>query len=373
MKIALVTSSFLPRVGGAQFVVHNLAVQWARQGHEVCVINCITDQATHAEGLYSVMKYDLLIASTRFGYHRFPFSAYAIRNLKKCLEQFKPDFISAHFGYPVGYWLMKIRPDCNYLVTCHGPAIVDKKGSARDCYNIDGLIADSLNSSDGAVAISSAVRKTMEVMGVKSSKIIDIPNGVDIDRFSKKVNFDLRHYFGIPDDGMIFLSVGRMSIQKGYVQGIESFAKVAPKIKNAYYLLIGREVTGLKGLVESLGISSRVLLHEGLQGEELVGAYRQSNVFFSPSLWELCPLVVLEAMASGLPAVVTDVSGSQDLIIDGENGLVVNAGDIEAMADALLKLSSDSELRKKYGNLNLTRSKSYGWDEISRKYLNYAG
>ena len=70
MKIALITTSFLPAIGGAEFVVHHLAQQWSLQGHNVCVFNSLTDEIYHPDANYSVKKYRLIRGGKRFGFHR---------------------------------------------------------------------------------------------------------------------------------------------------------------------------------------------------------------------------------------------------------------------------------------------------------------
>ena len=87
MRIALVTESFLPRLGGAEFVVHHLANQWAAQGHDVCVFNTHTAQATHTEALYRVRRFAVWRGAERFGYHRFPWLHASTRSLNRALQR----------------------------------------------------------------------------------------------------------------------------------------------------------------------------------------------------------------------------------------------------------------------------------------------
>jgi glycosyltransferase involved in cell wall biosynthesis len=77
-------------------------------------------------------------------------------------------------------------------------------------------------------------------------------------------------------------------------------------------------------------------------------------------------------MAAGLPAVVTDVSGSQDVIVSEQNGFVVPPGDVEQMAVAIQRLVDDRALRKRFGEVNREKSELYRWDRISRLYLEHA-
>ena len=209
----------------------------------------------------------------------------------------------------------------------------------------------------------------MEDLGVEPEKIRDIPNGVDLARFGKAVDFDLRSALGLPAEARVILSVGREHPAKAYDVGLRAFARVAAQETEAYYVIVGRNTHRWQGLVDELGIGSRVVLWPGLFGDELVGAYRQADVFFSPSKTELMPLVVLEAMAAGLPAVVTNVSGSRDLIEDGHNGFVVEPGRPEEMARGLAHLVGDASLRGRLAGATLARVQAYSWDRISRMYL----
>ena len=369
MKIALVTTQFLPFVGGAEMVVHHLACQWQLQGHEVCVMNHTSNEVTHPGALYSVWKYSLLRGSTRFGDHRFPFQWYVVHNLKRLLKEFNPDLISAHYGYPTGVWLSKIYPITKFIVTCHG-AELNEMDRPRKVFKIDKLLADSLNKSSGVIAISTYARKVMEEMGVEPSRIFHIPNGIDRKRFQKSVNFDFRGRFKIPKEATVILSVGRDNWKKAIDAGIKAFAKLHAKIPDAYYVLLGHGIDRWLPLARELGVSKNVIFSQ-LFGDELTGAYQQSDIFFSSSVYELCPVVVLEAMAAGLPTVVTNVSGSQDIIKTGDNGIVVEPGNPDEMADALYELAVDKPLQKRFGSGNLKKSQFYDWENISRMYLEH--
>jgi glycosyltransferase involved in cell wall biosynthesis len=372
MRIALVTISFLPKIGGAEFVIHNLASAWSRQGHEVCVLNPVTDSPSH-DAEYTVRKFYLPPSYLKFAPHRFPFSKCVGRSLKRHLQEFRPDFISAHFGYPLGVWLSKIQPTPRFLITCHGSELTKFAWGDRHIYRMDKVLSEALNKSAGAVAISRHARELMEELGVRPEKILDIPNGVDVRRFQKKVNFDLRESLGIPQDSTVVLSVGREHCQKAYDVGIRAFADVAGKNREALYIILGRGTRKWQGLVDELQLQDRVILHEGLSGDNLVGAYQQADIFFSPSAWEMMPLVVLEAMAAGLPLVVTNISGSQDMVETGHNGIVIEPDHTDDMADAILNLAEDRTLRERMRLANLSLAESYSWDRISRAYLDHSG
>ena len=272
MKIAILSPSFLPSVGGMEFVAHSPATEWGKQGHEVLVLNWLTEQVTHPEATYAVARFETLRGASRLGFHRFPFAWYTRRSIEAILRQFEPDFISAHMGYPSGYWLSSMRKRRDYVITCHGRDITLFDWGYRKEYGIDRELRDALNQSIGAIAISTHARKMMEDLGVDEDIIRDIPNGVDLERFRKTVDFNLRAKLKLDKDAVIVLSVGRDHPQKAYAAGIRAFAEVASAEKNVYYVIVGDNAIAHQALVNELDLSERVRLCDVLHGDDLVGA-----------------------------------------------------------------------------------------------------
>ncbi len=373
MRIALITTSFFPQVGGAEFVVHHLASQWAAAGHEVCIFQSSHKESwSDADAGYSVRNYPIPPSYLKLSPHWPPFSWYITRGIRRGFDIFKPELVSAHFGYPVGVWLSQMDPVPKFLVTCHGRELTKFYWGDRAIYKIDKVLARALNASAGAIAISSHAKRLMLELGVMPERILTIPNGVDLPRFRQTANFDLRGRFGIAPEATIILSVGREHPQKAYDSGIRAFASIAGKHPEAHYVILGKGTKRWQQMVDDLQLHGRVILSDGLQGEDLVGAYQQADVFFSPSIWELMPLVVLEAMAAGLPLLVTDVSGSQDLVQSGANGFLVEPGNVEEMALFLARLVADRALRREFGAVNSKLADNYSWQRIAQRYLEAA-
>ena len=367
MRIALLTTTFLPVTGGAEFTIHNLARCWSDSGHEVCVINTVSSRTMHS---YGVRQYSLLRGAGYFsGLHRNPFKWHAVRKLRKMIRDFSPDFISAHMAYPVALWLADIQPSAPFIVTCHGADITDSFDGYRQRYSIDELLCHALNCSTGVVAVSSHSFRLLTELGVRAEKIAAVPNGVDVEMFRKKVEVDLRSRLMIPSGAVLILTVGRHSPAKDLETALRAFAKLSRAVNDVYYLIVGKGTESLYPLASELGIGKKVVFSGVLSGDDLVAAYQQSDIFFSSSRREFCPLVVLEAMAAGIPAVVTDVGGSQDLIRTGENGIVVEAGDPDSMSEALIQLAVNSGMRDGFGRRNIELSTTYRWEDISRRYL----
>ncbi len=371
MKIALLNLTFLPRIGGAEFVMHHLARAWHRQGHEVRVLNADTGEASFAEGAYTVRKCPVLRGATRFGYHRFPWGLHTARATQRLVDEFRPDFFSVHHAYPAAAWASMMLPIPRFFVTCHGGDLSRQPFSDRSRYRIESVLSRALRASAGVFAISSMAHSLIAELGVPEPRIHDVPNGVELERFRTRVDFDLRARLGLPPDALVVLSVGRESEPKAYDDGIAAFAR-ARRPPEARYVLVGKGIEVWRPLAHRLGVGSQVVFHPGLFGDELVGAYQQADVFFLPSVWELLSLALLEAMAAGLPAVVTNVSGSQDVIETGKNGFVVEPRDVGGLARSLGALLADRALRRRMGAENQIRAEAYGWDRIARMYLEKA-
>jgi glycosyltransferase involved in cell wall biosynthesis len=372
MRIAVITASFLPEVGGAQYCVHYLAREWARAGHEVTVVNTTSDSPPDPAAGYSVRRLGLLRGSTRFGYHRFPFRHWVTRQLDRILKNDSPDFVSSHTAYPTALWLAHLPHPTRFVLTCHGGDITTAPWGARARYGIDSELRTALGRAERVIAISRSARRLVEDLGVPPERVVDIPNGVDVDRFTSRVDVDLRSELGLPRGALLILSVAHNRPPKGLEVGVRAFARARERGLDAHYLIVGQDASVLTGLARELGQAARIHPQPPLTGDRLAAAYQQAEVYLAPSWDELFPLVLLEAMASGLAVVATDISGHQDVVRPGENGFLVGAGDVEEMARALLELGQDPSARESIGKTNRQRAHEFRWEEISRRYLELA-
>ena len=117
---------------------------------------------------------------------------------------------------------------------------------------------------------------------------------------------------------------------------------------------------GLSEIVDFLGLRPR---------SELPDIYRRGDVFCLPSASEGMANVILEALATGLPVVATDVPGSSELVEDGVNGFVVEPGNWEALVEPLRRLLGDAELRQRLGEASRQRSRDFAWSKMAGQYL----
>lgn len=180
----------------------------------------------------------------------------------------------------------------------------------------------------------------VERLGWPAEKIEVVYNAVDVERVAVAPPPGLREELGGGEGRPLVLTPARLDAQKGHATLFEAIARVP----DATFVLAGEgpEREPLEALARRLGIADRVrFLGRREDVPELLAA---CDVFALPSLYEGSSLAVLEAMAAGIPIVSSAIGGTDELIEDGRNGLLVSPGDAEALAAALRRLLAEPAL-----------------------------
>jgi len=194
-----------------------------------------------------------------------------------------------------------------------------------------------------------------------------IPNGVDTRLFRPNPRTSRTSKTRL-------LFVGRLSEEKGVDVLINALAALEPKTRRTLRLVIvgsGGKLyaTQLRRQVRSRGLQDTVQFAGAIDWKNLPRVYRSSDIFVLPSRWEAMPLSLLEAMASGLPPVCSDIPGVTQTIVHGRNGLIFTPGDHRALADRLTTLIDDTSLRKRLGANAYATAQSLSWNDVARCYL----
>lgn len=175
------------------------------------------------------------------------------------------------------------------------------------------------------------------------------------------------HEFGIPDNALILLSVGEVNKNKNHAIVIEALHRLAET--NIYYIVCGSGplINEHKEKAKRLRLDTRVIF-AGYR-TDVVSFYKAADIFVFPSHREGLPVAVMEAMASGLPVIATNIRGNKDLISSDSCGLLLSPNDVDGFAEAI-EYYIDSTKRERARKVNSEKAKAFDLKEIVKKYYN---
>ena len=208
------------------------------------------------------------------------------------------------------------------------------------------------------ILLSESLKKKVEERIGESEKLKVVYNPCPV--VSKSANYEKQN---------IILFSGTLYEGKGYKDLINAFAKIAPRYLDWRLVLAGNgEVKIAEELAKGLGIENQVKLLGWVSGEMKHRVFCEAKVLCLPSYAEGFPMAVLDALAYGLPVVATPVGGIPDVAVDGENMLLFQPGDIDALAEKLEMIIRNEKLREKLSeeSLNLTKGK-FSLDTVTKQ------
>jgi len=209
--------------------------------------------------------------------------------------------------------------------------------------------------------------KKMSVRG----KALYVPGvGIDVNAIRSLPTNRVRYCneFNIPENAVIFVSVGELIPRKNHISALKAFADA--NINNSYYIIcgFGQLDQELKSQAMELGIADRVIFAGfRLDAKEIMKA---SDVFIFPSFQEGLSVALMEAMACNLPCIASNIRGNVDLIDVEKGGLLFNPNDVETLVRHIKYISEKVDLRKQYGRYNGNKADTYDLknvQEIMRK------
>jgi glycosyltransferase involved in cell wall biosynthesis len=205
---------------------------------------------------------------------------------------------------------------------------------------------------DRVLAVSEGTRQHhIRVGGLPPDKIVTMYNGIDLTRFGRTPadRCRMRSALGIPLDATVLMTVAVLRQPKGIQYMLDALPAILESTPDVYYLLVGGGPyeAELKALAAERGVSDRVIF-TGMRRDvpELLAA---GDVFVFPTLGDALPTVLAEAMAARLPIVACEIGGVPEMVEDCVNGLLVPSADAPRLAEACIRLASDSARRKEMG------------------------
>ena len=200
---------------------------------------------------------------------------------------------------------------------------------------------------DAFISISQEITEELAQIGVTGQQSVFIPNGVDTERF-KPVSSDekkqLRQELGLPTEGTLVIFTGRLVPEKQLDRLIQLWPQIREKYPDSHLAIVG---SGQE--VERLEALKGENVHLVGYADDVAPYLAAADSFVLPSVSEGLSNALLEAMASGLPAIVTNVGGASDVITHGENGWLITPEDSDNLQQALENFIGDATLREKIG------------------------
>lgn len=216
-----------------------------------------------------------------------------------------------------------------------------------------------LRNAQSVIVFTDEQRRTVQSKyGIEPHRLAVIPNGVEASFYwsgPRRMHSPPRILF-----------VGRLAVQKNVAMLLYALHGISERFDTTL-VGDGNLENELQGLARSLELRN-VHFHGRADGEELLDLFRQADIFVLPSEREGMPLVLLEAMAVGLPTVATDIPGTRDVIVDLETGILVPLHDTGAMRQALVDLVADETRYSQVSDEARSRARRYSWDAIGEEF-----
>lgn len=373
-KILMFNHEFPPIGGGGGQVSYFLGKHYAAAGHEVHLItsqfrDCPSKEVVddiHVHRVRALRKNPNVCAVHEMFTYAISSSIYGLKFAKK----FRPDIVQVFFGIPAGggaYLLQKYN-NVPYVVFLGGRDVPRSNPDPpyyRWLYMVLKPIIRRIWDKAAMVVSCSDGLRDLAYETDSNVKIEVIPDGVNLDTFQPAQRDS------IPKKVRI-LSIGRLIPRKGFQFLIRALPHVIENTECEFEIEIvgdGPYQEELIKLAEKLNVISQLHFSGSVPYSELPKKYYEADIFILPSLAEGMPLVVLEAMGTGLPIIASCVQGIEELVAEDVNGSLFNPGDVEELANCLIKLINDGEMRVEMGKRSTEKVVPFDWKNIADAYL----
>lgn len=367
MKVLLINGEYPPVGGGAGNASANLARYLASFGHNVTVVTAYFHGLPKEEtrdGVTVCRVPARRLRQDRSGaFEQLVFIVSASLWAIRFAFRSKPDATLAFFGVPSGAvaWLLKILFRVPYLVSLRGGDVPGfRPYDFKWFHKVLGPFLPVIWHGASSVVANSRGLRDLALAFDPRIKIPVIPNGVELEEFAVT-----ERDWSTPR----ILSVGRVVHQKGLDLALHALARLKDMDWHWDIAGDGPRLSELQSLAQVLGIADRVTFLGWQTRKQVAKLNLQSNLFLFPSRHEGMPNAVLEAMAGGLPVIATRIAGNEEIVLDGETGLLVESENVEQLSDAVRKLLSDYVLCKKMGYASRERvEQKYTWKKCAVSY-----
>ncbi len=370
MKIALITPYDFSYPGGVTTHINAVSQAFQALGHDVRIVAPVSeDDATPSPHLIkatgSVQTVPYAGSNARIS-----LSLRTYRRAKRLLKQEQFDVVHLHEPLtPTLPWAVLRHADVSPKSLVVGTFHAYREVSRTYAFGKP-FFRRLMNRLDGRIAVSEAARDY--VTRYFPGEYIIIPNGIDLERFGGPQVRPLEPYL---DGRLNVLFVGRLERRKGFEFLLQAFAHVQAALPETRLLVVG--AFSAEGAMSYRTLSQELELHHvdfvgPVSDSELPRYYRSSHLFCAPSIgYESFGVVLLEAMAAGVPVVASDIRGYRTVLTDEQACLLVPPSDAPALAGAIIQLLRDPARREIMGRRGQIQARAYGWPRIADRILSY--
>ncbi|MDS9470839.1 N-acetyl-alpha-D-glucosaminyl L-malate synthase BshA [Sporosarcina pasteurii] len=355
-----------PSLGGSGVVATELGLMMAKRGHELHYIS-------------SSVPFRLLGRHENVHFHEVTLEGYAVfkyppydialaNRIAQVIESEQLDLLHVHYAMPhaVAAALGKdmAESDIGVITTLHGTDVT-VLGHDEGLRN---TVQYGINKSTIVTAVSNSLKQdTIELIN-PDKEIRTIYNFIDEETYRPIEPGTLKKELGIQEDEKVLIHISNFRKVKNIPDVVKSFQLILQKV-NAKLLLIGEgpEMDSIRALVSELNLENHVLFTG--KRNDMAELLAISDMMFHLSEKEAFGLVLLEALACGVPSVATNIDGIPEVITDGVNGFLVNLGDISEAANKAVQLLQDEDLRQRFiENGFQTVEEKFGSAKILEQY-----
>lgn len=409
MKIVIATAVYYPMTNGVSVFSHNLAMGLARRGHEVLVLCPSQTGKNYSSRQDGVRVRYLKSINTRvypdqinpvpakkkiFGkemphllYRKgFKVSVFPTVEIKRALDDFEPDVVHVQVSDPIGLSVVSyarkrgipvVTTEHNQPEVITEPLKLPKAVRKPINYLLSSYFRNRQSKSDFVTmpteqAIRNLIGKSGKDFGVP---VAAVSNGVDLSGFRPgKASDEIYSRYGLSQNVLNVLYVGRVDPEKQVGLVIEAFKgarKLLPKTEMKMVIVgDGVDKSRLEKKVKELGISDSVKFLGRVLPPDLYELYKVGDVFATASEIETQGIVLIEAAASGLPLIAVNKGAVSEVCIDSENGYLCEPGNVEEITQAMVKILSDDEARKRFAKKSVEIAAEHDLEKTLDKFIN---
>ena len=395
MKVVISTDIYYPMINGVAVFSRNLAAGLSKRGHDVLVLAPSTD------GDFKIEKdpeYNFQVARlSSMRIHVYPdqinkvpeakkvlgvklpkmfyenglnVSLNPSSEIRKVLDEFQPDIIHDQTPGPVALAVFRYAKKHDIPLVSTDHAYPD---NLTQQLKLPKLAKKPINMMMNRYFVSFLKRSEYATMPTEQAVADLIPqkrkpfkvpvealsNGIDLSRFAKgRANKEIYEKYKIPQNKPIVLYVGRVDPEKSLDVLTEAFVKVHQKVNDAHFVVVGDGTARqkLETIIKKAGLTKHAHFLGRVVGDDLPQLYRTGTVFAITSKTETQSIVLMEAMASGLPCVAVKAGAVHELVKNNKNGFLCEPDDINGVARGIEKILTNKNTRDKMSKESIARA-----------------